>query len=228
MGRLKDGLADHNKAVSLTQLSPDPLVARGHFLLDWQKEPVRALEDFDKAVSLAPDMAEAYLGRGEARLEIGQPARALPDLNRAIELVPDLLYARTARAQAYEDMGDVQRSEDEYRKVLDMTPTFTPALLGLGYIQLDRKDREGALQNFDAAFLHASSPDLVRESRRALSYFLVTGEVKQYRDFPVSLSYDILKDPVLMAEDLQANSLLDLEIADYAEIPVSLVLTPSS
>ena len=37
----------------------------------------RALQDFDQAIKLKPDLAEAYVGRGDVWNNSGQPKRAL-------------------------------------------------------------------------------------------------------------------------------------------------------
>jgi tetratricopeptide (TPR) repeat protein len=45
-----------------------------------------ALEDFDKAIELDPELAVAYLGRGTAYIETGDTEKAIGDLTLAVEL----------------------------------------------------------------------------------------------------------------------------------------------
>ena len=48
-----------------------------------------ALVDFNKAISLDPNDARAYLHLGETRLYLGQPEVGIPPLEKAIQLGPD-------------------------------------------------------------------------------------------------------------------------------------------
>jgi tetratricopeptide (TPR) repeat protein len=52
-----------------------------------------AIEDFNKAIRLKPDYADAYNNRGIAYTKLGQYQRAIEDFNEAIRLKPD--YADT-------------------------------------------------------------------------------------------------------------------------------------
>ncbi|MBD3292350.1 MAG: tetratricopeptide repeat protein [Armatimonadia bacterium] len=48
-----------------------------------------AIEDFNRAIDLDPDCAEAYDWRGRAYYELGEYERAIRDFDRAISLKPD-------------------------------------------------------------------------------------------------------------------------------------------
>ena len=49
----------------------------------------RAIADYDRAIQLKPDYADAYVGRGVAYGEKGDYDRAIADFDRAIQLKPD-------------------------------------------------------------------------------------------------------------------------------------------
>jgi tetratricopeptide (TPR) repeat protein len=51
------------------------------------KEYEYAISDFDKAISLSPDFAEAYFKRGEAKSSSGSHYRAIEDYNTAIDII---------------------------------------------------------------------------------------------------------------------------------------------
>ena len=220
MGRLTEATADHNKAVKLSQNSPTTLVSRGQFFLDWTELYSLALEDFDKAVAMAPDMADAFLGRGEAYLALDKPRVAILDFNKAIELAPSIMFAYTARGEAYEAIGEPAKAEADYRYVLQITPTYSPALLGLGYLQLSRDEFAEARKNFDSALDHASDPEQVWAARKAVGRLLVRLNIKDYSEFPVDLVYDIHDDEELMKDNLRADDLLDLDLKELPEIPI--------
>jgi len=52
-------------------------------------DPKSAIEDFDRAISIDPKLAEAYYGRGNAWLKKADPERALADAKEALKLKPD-------------------------------------------------------------------------------------------------------------------------------------------
>jgi tetratricopeptide (TPR) repeat protein len=219
LDRSQDGLQDHNRAVELGGSAIEPLVERGQYYLDWMEMPEKAIIDFDRAVSIA-DVPQAYLGRGEAYLELERPNLALPDINRAIELAPSVLYAYAARAQAYEQLNDMVKAEQEYRELLGRAPNFAPAHLGLGYLHLARNELVPARGRFDQTFRHAHQPDILWEAQRALASLLLVEEVEEYPKVDVDLNYRVTSDPVLMSPDLSAYDLLGLGIDELGEIPV--------
>lgn len=221
LDRPQDGLRDHNRAVELGGSSVDPLVERGQYYLDWMEMPEEAIEDFDRAVSIADD-PQAYLGRGEAYLELERPRLALPDINRAIELAPSVLYAFVARAQAYEQMSEMVKAEQEYRELLGRAPNFAPAHLGLGYLHLARNELVPARERFDLTFRYAHEPDILWEAQRALASLLFVEEVEEYPRVDVDLDYQVASDPVLMSPELSAYDLLGLDIGELGDIPVAL------
>ena len=58
----------------------------------------RAIEDYDKAIELDPNDAEAYSDRGSSYHRLGQNERAIEDYDEAIKLDPD-------NAEAYNELN---------------------------------------------------------------------------------------------------------------------------
>ena len=85
----------------------------------------RAIEDFDKALELRPDIVSAYRNRGDSHKELGAFQRAIADYNKAIDLVPTSFAAHFGRGLVYAALGDhlsktdVNRARDEYRRAID-------------------------------------------------------------------------------------------------------------
>jgi tetratricopeptide (TPR) repeat protein len=57
----------------------------------------RALQDYDRAIALAPDDARLHFERGGARARAGRPVLAMDDVNQALKLRPDYPEALIAR-----------------------------------------------------------------------------------------------------------------------------------
>jgi tetratricopeptide (TPR) repeat protein len=69
-------------------------------------QTAEALKAYTEAIKLDRLAASAYVGRGAARLELGQLDAALSDLNQALRLKPDLADALFYRAQVHSRRGD--------------------------------------------------------------------------------------------------------------------------
>lgn len=92
----------------------------------------RAIDAYDQAIALRPDLAEAWLNRGAARFAAGDREAALADLNRALEL--DLAEPEVAlvnRAAVYEAQGDVEAAYRDLTAALEIEPGYPPALEAL-------------------------------------------------------------------------------------------------
>ena len=57
----------------------------------------RAIQDYDEALRLKPDFAEAYYFRGEAWREKADPNRALKDYEQALRVNPRMADAHISR-----------------------------------------------------------------------------------------------------------------------------------
>ena len=75
-----------------------------------------ALADYDKAIDLKPDYADAYSNRGVAKAALGQHDNALDDYDRAIDLKPD-------DADAYNNRGAMRRLR--WANTMTLSPTMT-------------------------------------------------------------------------------------------------------
>ena len=77
----------------------------------------RAIEDYDKAINLNPQLPSIYSLRAFAYLSLGEYQNALADLNQAIILDPAnrIAYANRARVHTYlrmdeQAMSDIERA----------------------------------------------------------------------------------------------------------------------
>ena len=72
-----------------------------------------AIEDYDEAIRLDPELALAYNNRGLANFNLGQHQKAIQDYGEAIRLDPQNVEALTRRALAYTLLGmDAEAQED--------------------------------------------------------------------------------------------------------------------
>ncbi len=84
-----------------------------------------ALVDFELAIGLRPDLAEAYTSRGVALLGQANYQAAVDQLTLALTFSPeDPAKAYYNRAIAYEELGDFHAAYADYRAAAQAAPTW--------------------------------------------------------------------------------------------------------
>ncbi|MEI9805225.1 MAG: tetratricopeptide repeat protein [Pseudolabrys sp.] len=118
----------------------------------------RALDVFNAALKLRPDLAEAWLGRGHALAELKQFSDALASYDRALKLNPDFAQAWHGRGNICSTFAQYDDALTAYGNALKLVPQFAEAWLGYGNActMLNRYDDASAA--FDKAL--ALVPDL--------------------------------------------------------------------
>lgn len=97
-----------------------------------------AIEDCNSALTLEPNSAEVYLGRGYVRHCQNNEGLAIEDINTAIGLDPKDPVAYNNRAWSYAVLGSWQTAIEDCNKALSLAPDLALALdtRGLCYLQL--------------------------------------------------------------------------------------------
>jgi len=125
---LETALADFTKA-----LASDPRMATGYvsrgFVLNDLRQPDRAALDFEAALHIQPDYAEAHLGLAYADLQRHRPRSALMQLNAAGKSLGKTHAWHLARAEAYRQGQDYSHAAPEYRLALQESPNDVPTQL---------------------------------------------------------------------------------------------------
>jgi tetratricopeptide (TPR) repeat protein/tRNA A-37 threonylcarbamoyl transferase component Bud32 len=110
LGNYAGAIEDDTKALELRPDQTSLLTRRGRLYLITQA-PILALHDFDRALELDPANSDAILGRGEARIRLGDYGLAVADAETALGRgAPDerltynaaRIYAQAAQAAAAE------------------------------------------------------------------------------------------------------------------------------
>lgn len=94
-----------------------------------------AVDDFSEAIALKPGMADAYVGRGEAYLQVNNQAASENDFIKAGEI-----YATQKRYQTAQDL---------YTRVIDGNKRSTPALLARAALFDSRDDKPAAIADYE-------------------------------------------------------------------------------
>lgn len=161
-GAFNEAAADYTTALWLEEL-PDNMRARAHYnrgtALDNLGQQERAKQDFDLAISLAPDMSAAYNNRANVLRRVGALEAAVADYDQSIALGNPLPHLpHYGRAIAKEALGDIEGARADLQKAISLAPDYAPAGAALA-----------ALPEAPSALAVAAAPEPVKPAASALA-----------------------------------------------------------
>jgi tetratricopeptide (TPR) repeat protein len=118
---------------------------RQHFL---RKEFDAALREYNRAIQVAPELAEAYWGRGCVHQAKGDLAPALADFQKAIDCDSRFGRAYLERAKIRAELGDFDGALTDYGQLTALQATDPALYLSRGVCYL----KKGLLQDAAADF----------------------------------------------------------------------------
>ncbi len=123
----QEGIETCDRALAESQSDEDraaTFVNRG-ILHMYAKELERALASYEEAIKVSPELAEAYVNKGIALVNLGRDSDAVAAIGRALELNtarPELAYY--TRAVAHEMLGNVRAAYNDYRQAAALMPEW--------------------------------------------------------------------------------------------------------
>jgi TolB-like protein/DNA-binding winged helix-turn-helix (wHTH) protein/Flp pilus assembly protein TadD len=144
------------KAKEYTQkaLQLDPNLPEGHvslayiyFFEDWNWPA--AGEEFQRAISLAPGLAESHHWYAVYLSAMGRTAEAMGEAQRALELDPLSISAHDGAAVVAASAKQYDRCIDEGRKIRELDPNDPRAYLDMGVGHLQKGMYQEALQDME-------------------------------------------------------------------------------
>jgi tetratricopeptide (TPR) repeat protein len=163
LGTLADRNGDHDariayidKAIALAPNYAEAYAGRGHGYMD-EKKYDRALADFNKAISLKPELAPTlkpnfviiYIERASNAMSSGQYQAGIEDLSRALQMDPQ-------NVRALGDLGDAYNTTHQYDKAVTVLtqdiqthPNYPFAYTNRGIAYLNMGKYDLALADLD-------------------------------------------------------------------------------
>lgn len=158
---------------------------------DWLNKGMwkEAIECYNRALELDPDLSIAYNNRGKAYGDLGQYDKALADCTRALELNPNLDVAYNNRGALYGKLEQYKKALVDFEKALSLNPDS--ALFynnrGFAYYRLGRRDE--ALSDYNKAI--DLDPDNKKTyMSRATIYWMNQDFEKAARDYGEAAELD--------------------------------------
>ena len=155
-------------------ISVETYFARGNTKADLGQY-VAAIKDYDKAIQLKPNAANAYINRGLAKGDLGQYSAAITDFDKAIQLKPDDAEAYNNRGLAKRKLGQYTAAITDYDKAIQLEPDDAKAYVNRGVAKIELRRYSAAINDYDKA--------IQLESDLASAYYnrgLAKADLEQY------------------------------------------------
>ncbi len=110
-----------------------------------------AIADYDWAIQLDPECAEAFVARGHAKYTLGQHEAAIADYDRAVQLDLKCAEAFNCRGDAKYALGQHEAAIADYDRAIELAPTAGEFFLDRGNAKYALKQYEAAIADYDRA-----------------------------------------------------------------------------
>jgi len=108
-----------------------------------------AVEEFQRALALDANSAEAYQQISRAYEYLGRVSEAEAALNKAVALRPDYWDVHNSQGSFYYRQRDWPKAAQAFRKVIDLTPDNSAAYSNLGVVLKQMGDEAGARRMYE-------------------------------------------------------------------------------
>lgn len=122
--------------------------------LDFYKEGKfeEAIEQFNKAIEINPEISGLYRGLGGAYLELGDYGKAIENFEKALSMNPNNPNTYNGLGEVYYQIGDYDKAIEYFKEAINIDSNYDKAYIGLGltYYYSSRRYKE-AEEKFNEA-----------------------------------------------------------------------------
>ena len=123
----------------------------GALAKDKLEQHFAAITDFDTAIRLKPDLADAYFNRGIAKDKLGQHNAAIKDYDTAIQIKPDLAQDYLNRGNVKAESGQYATAIKDFNTAIQIKSNYAEAYLNRGVAKDKLGQYNAAIKDFDNA-----------------------------------------------------------------------------
>jgi tetratricopeptide (TPR) repeat protein/S1-C subfamily serine protease len=110
-----------------------------------------AITDYDRAIAINPNLAQAYNSRGKAKSDLEQNQAAITDYDRAIAINPKYANAYNNRGSAKSALRQKQAAIADYDRAIAINPNLAEAYFNLGVVKSALGQKQAAIADYDRA-----------------------------------------------------------------------------
>ena len=142
-----------------------------------------AIKDYDQAIILNPQYADAYNNRGNAKNNLGDYNAAVADYNEAIRLNPKYANAYNNRGNAKSNLGDYNAAVADYDEAIKLNPKYANAYYNRGIANFFLGNYDSAITDCDEAIRLNPKNAIAYYNRGVAKFFLgdKTGALKDFK-----------------------------------------------
>lgn len=130
------------------QMNTDRLTAIGRNALYFE-DYVVSIQYFNQVIKLKPYLAEPYLYRAIAKIQLGDLNGAEADCNRALSNSPFLVGAYYTRGFVYKQMKQYDKAEADFTEALNFVPENKTYLVLRADVRAQKEEYDRALEDID-------------------------------------------------------------------------------
>lgn len=142
----------------------------------------KALESFQKAISMQPQKAEGYANRGNLYFDQKNWDKALSDYNKALEINPQNFRTYTNRGAVYASVRQYDKAIADYAKAIQYRPNYAAAYLNRALLHTEVNNHQKAVSDF-TTYLQSKPNDAPVTSARGNAYQRLEQHQKAIEDF---------------------------------------------
>ena len=152
-GRIEEAIRKWQSIADIAEGSDKELGAQAWFSVGYlrvgKSDFKAAVNAYDKAIELKPDLAEVYNNRGNAKSDLDRHEAALADYDKAIRLKPDYAAAYYNRGNTKDDLGQHEDAIADYDKAIELKPDSAEVYYNRGNAKNDLGQHEDAIVDYD-------------------------------------------------------------------------------
>jgi tetratricopeptide (TPR) repeat protein len=109
----------------------------------------RAITEFNRAIALKNDYADAYTGRGNAYRKKGDALRAIDDYSTALKHADSRAELYNYRGYAYSEHGEPEKAIADFSQAIRLGRDYTDAYINRGHAHYERGSYELAIEDYN-------------------------------------------------------------------------------
>ena len=180
-----------------------------------------AIEDYNKAIAINLNDADAYNSRGVAKYKLGKYIKAIEDFNQAIVINPYYADAYYSRGVVKSKLGKHVEAIKNFNQVIKINPDYAEAYNNRGVAKANLGEHAEAIKDYDEA-IKINSKHAKAYNNRGVAKDELGRYVEAIKDFDEAIKINPNFDKALiinpkLAEAYHSRGLTQAKLGNYAD-----------